>query len=112
MKMIGICAACADRCFCRSSPLRSGRLTSRTRQLGACSRVWVKKSPADLNRRARQPADCTNNSSDSRTEISSSTMYTTGSDACIGADFHNLPDMTATPMIYLLWDLRHVRETN
>src|SRR6266446_4399706 len=78
MKMIGMSArSTATRC-CRSRPLRPGMLTSSTRQLGATARGRARNSCADANVSARQPAQRISNSSDSRTEISSSTTNTVG----------------------------------
>src|SRR4051812_28895959 len=84
MKMIGIPSRPAAIRSCNSSPLRSGRLTSRTRQLGP--RVWerARKSSEDANVSGRQPACRINASRDSRTETSSSTTKTTGTMADIG----------------------------
>src|SRR2546427_5755773 len=78
MKMIGMSLRSAATRFCRSRPLRSGSDTSRTRQLGACTRGRTRKSCADANVAGSQPALRISNSSDSRTEISSSTTNTMG----------------------------------
>src|SRR6266568_7395888 len=78
MKMIGMSLRSAATCFCRSRPLRSGSDTSRTRQLGACTRGRARNSCADANVAGSQPALRISNSSDSRTEMSSSTTNTIG----------------------------------
>src|SRR5438128_4805380 len=78
MKMIGMSLRSAATCFCRSRPLRSGSDTSRTRQLGACTRGRARNSCADANVAGSQPALRISNSSDSRTEMSSSTTNTMG----------------------------------
>src|SRR3989454_11167038 len=78
MKMIGMSVRSAATRFWRSRPLRSGRPTSSTRQLGARTRGRDRNSCADANVSACQPAQRISNSSDSRTEISSSTTNTVG----------------------------------
>ena len=64
--------------FCRSRPSRPGRDTSRTRQLGTRARGCVRNSCADANVSGCQPSQRISNSSDSRTETSSSTTKTIG----------------------------------
>ena len=76
-KMIGMSARSATS-FCRSQPLRSGRTTSSTRQLGPCTRGRDRNSCADPNVSGCQPADSMSSFSDSRTEASSSTTNTVG----------------------------------
>src|SRR6267142_1432672 len=78
MNMIGISICSATMRFCRSRPLRSGSVMSNTRQLGAISRGQERNSCADENVCGRQPAKRIINSSDSRTETSSSTTNTIG----------------------------------
>src|SRR6266446_10630773 len=78
MKMIGMSVRSTATRFCRSRPLRSGRPTSNTRQLGARTRGRDRNSCADANVSACQPAQPISNSSDSRTETSSSTTNTVG----------------------------------
>src|SRR5262249_3536203 len=77
MKMIGISLRSTTR-FWTSSPLRSGRDTSSTRQLGTLTRGCLRNSCADENVSGCQPAQRISHSSDSRTETSSSTMNTIG----------------------------------
>jgi hypothetical protein len=77
MKMIGMSARSTMR-FWRSRPLRLGSVTSRTRQLGPSIRERPRKSSADANVSGCQPAERISNSSDSRTDTSSSTTNTTG----------------------------------
>src|SRR5262249_8127742 len=67
-----------DKRFCRSKPLRSGRLTSSTRQLGVGTRGQARNSCADANVSTCQPTWRMSSSSDSRTETSSSTTNTMG----------------------------------
>src|SRR3989441_12291573 len=78
MKMIGMSArSTATRC-CRSRPLSPGRLTSSTRQLGPGTSGRDRNSCADANVSGCQPAQRISNSSDSRTDTSSSTTNTMG----------------------------------
>src|ERR1700730_557526 len=78
MKMIGMSIRSAATRFCRSRPLRPGRSTSSTRQLGARTRGRERNSCADANVSGCQPAQRISASSDSRTETSSSTTNTIG----------------------------------
>src|SRR5215471_11090924 len=78
IKMIGMSARSAVSRFCRSRPLMSGREMSSTRQLGTAARGWVRNSWAEENVSGCQPSEQINNSSDSRTEMSSSTTKTIG----------------------------------
>src|SRR6266581_2713956 len=78
MKMIGMSVRSTATRFCRSRPLRSGRPTSSTRQLGARACGRARNARADANVSGCQPAQRISNSSDSRTEISSSTTNTIG----------------------------------
>src|SRR5215470_5624803 len=78
MKMIGMSVRSAVTRFCRSRPLRPGSLTSRIRQLGARTRGRARNSCADSNVSGCQPAVRISDSSDSRTEMSSSTTNTIG----------------------------------
>src|SRR5262245_58572794 len=75
--MIGISVRSTETSFCRSSPLRSGKLTSRIRQFGTETRGRARNSRADSNSSGCQPAERIKSSSDSRTEMSSSTTNTT-----------------------------------
>src|SRR5437879_333279 len=77
MKMIGMSLRPARR-FCRSRPLRSGRETSSTRQLGTEKRGRDRNASADANVSACQPSRRISASSASRTETSSSTTNTIG----------------------------------
>src|SRR5690348_4801690 len=77
MKMIGMSVRSMMR-FWRSRPLRLGSVTSRTRQLGPSTRERSRNSSADSNVSGRQPAQRISNSSDSRTDTSSSTTNMTG----------------------------------
>src|SRR6266481_4419966 len=76
MKMIGMSGRSAATCFCRSRPLRPGREMSSTRQLGTRARGRARNSSADANVCGSQPSQRINNSSDSRTDSSSSTTDT------------------------------------
>src|ERR1700688_2778542 len=77
MKMIGNSVQSAMS-LCKSSPLISGRLTSSSRQLGVKTRGLARNSSADAEILGCQPAQRISNSSDSRTETSSSTTKTIG----------------------------------
>ena len=78
MKMIGMPSRSPAICACSSRPLRSGRLTSRMRQLGVWAGGRARKSCAEAKHSARQPSMPISASSDSRTETSSSTTNTIG----------------------------------
>src|SRR5712691_7842628 len=78
MKMIGRSVRSPAMRRWRSRPLRSGSDTSSTRQLGTSTRGRARNSCADAKVSGRQPAQRINNSSDSRTDTSSSTMKTMG----------------------------------
>src|SRR5918993_1185075 len=78
MKMIGISVRSLATCRWRSSPLRPGSETSSTRQLGLSTGGRARNSCADAKVSARQPSWRISSSSDSRTEMSSSTTKTTG----------------------------------
>src|SRR6266566_2786494 len=90
MKMIGISTRSTMR-FCRSRPLRLGSVTSRTRQLGPSMRERPRKSSADAKVSGCQPAERISNSSDSRTDTSSSTTNTTGVSREIAGALDSLP---------------------
>src|SRR5436190_7152216 len=75
MKMIGMSVRSAS-CFCSSSPLSPGSVTSSTRQQGTVGRGRDRNANADANVSGCQPAALMNSSSDSRTEMSSSTTKT------------------------------------
>src|SRR5262245_27764292 len=75
MKMMGMSARSAS-CCCSSRPLSPGSVTSSTRQHGPFARGRERNSCADTNVSGCQPALLINNSNDSRTETSSSTMKT------------------------------------
>src|SRR6266850_211368 len=85
MKMIGMSVRSTTR-FWTSSPVRSGRATSSIRQLGPSRRGCARKACAEANVSGCHPAWRINNSSDSRTDTSSSTTKTTGADGDIAAD--------------------------
>ncbi len=78
MKMIGMSARSSAMWFCRSSPLRSGRFTSSTKQVGTTGRGCERKSRAEAKVTGSQPSKRTSISSDSRTDMSSSTTNTIG----------------------------------
>src|ERR1700682_3388018 len=78
MKIIGMSARSDAISFCNSRPLRSGREISSTKQLGIVVRGCPRNSPADANVSGCQSANLISNSSDSRTEMSSSTTKTIG----------------------------------
>ena len=58
MKMIGMSVRSAATRFCSSRPLRPGRVTSSTRQLGTRTRGRARNSCADANVSGCQPAHC------------------------------------------------------
>src|SRR5262249_11452929 len=84
--MIGISPRSSAIRFCRSSPLSPGRDTSRTRQFGTKARGRARNSCADENVSVCQPSYRISNSSDSRTEMSSSTTKTIGAGSAIRAN--------------------------
>src|SRR5215831_8158909 len=90
MKMTGMSARSMRRCW-RSRPLRLGSVTSRTRQLGPWMRERSRNSSADSNVSGCQPAERISNSSDSRTDTSSSTTNTTGVSCEITGALDSLP---------------------
>src|SRR5215475_1452769 len=99
MKMIGRSTRSMMR-FWRSSPLRLGSFTSRTRQPGPSMFERSRNSSADANVSGRHPAERINNSSDSRTDTSSSTTKTTGAShaiARIGDPLHASPGELMVP---------------
>src|SRR5580658_5756606 len=98
--MIGMSARSTATRFCRSRPLRPGRDTSRTRQLGTEGRGRVRNSWADSNVSGCQPSKRINNSSDSRTETSSSTTNTIGVACDIGDDPNSRPRARAVFIVY------------
>src|SRR5712692_4580154 len=87
MKMIGMSVRSTATRFCSSRPLRPGRETSNTRQLGTSTRARARNSCADAKVYACQPAQRISNSSDSRTEMSSSTTNTMGVACDLGDAF-------------------------
>src|SRR5574341_1384392 len=89
MKIIGISGRSTATRFWSSSPLRPGRETSNTRQLGTRAGVRVRNSRADTNVSGCQPAVRISNSRDSRTEMSSSTTKTIAS-GCPERDMQRL----------------------
>src|ERR1700730_18431764 len=101
MKMIGMSGLSTATCFCRSRPLRPGREMSSTRQLGTRARGRARNSSEDANVCGSQPSHRINNSSDSRTDTSSSTTNTIGT-ACDIRDNPNLwPNACAPIILYL-----------
>src|SRR5580704_4971616 len=78
MKMIGMSLRSTATRFCSSRPLSPGRETSSTRQLGAKIRGRSRKSCAEANVSGCHPSLRISSSSDSRTEMSSSTTNTIG----------------------------------
>src|SRR5215470_12059871 len=78
MKMIGMSRRSVLICACKSRPLRPGSRISSTRQLGEAGRGRARNSLAEAKVSGRQPAESINDSSDSRTEASSSTTNTIG----------------------------------
>src|SRR5215510_778458 len=75
MKMIGMSVRSAS-CCCSSRPLSPGSETSSTRQHGTVARGRARNSCGDANVSGFQPALLISSSSDSRTEMSSSTTKT------------------------------------
>src|SRR5436190_16189227 len=84
MKMIGMSVRSPATRFCRSSPVRPGSDTSSTRQLGTGARGRSRNSCAEANVSGCQPSWRISGASDSRTEMSSSTMNTIGA-ALVGS---------------------------
>src|ERR1051326_3007351 len=80
IKMIGMSVLSEAISFCSSRPLSSGRETSSTRQLGASGRGRARNSSADAKVSGCHPTKRISASSDSRTEMSSSTTKTIGLD--------------------------------
>src|SRR5580692_5399027 len=100
IKMIGISGRSTATCFCRSRPLRPGREISSTRQLGTTASGRARNSSADANICGSQPSQRINNSSDSRTDTSSSTTNTIGT-ACDIRDNPSLwPNACASIILY------------
>src|SRR5262245_43135517 len=89
MKMIGIAIRSATS-FCKSRPLRAGRATSRTRQCGTAALGRDRNSFADANVSGCHPTERISNSSDSRTEMSSSTTSTIGFPCDMGQHLETL----------------------
>jgi hypothetical protein len=67
-----------DDAFLEIEAVRLGSATSSIRQLGTSARERARKSSADAKVSGCQPPEITSNSSDSRTETSSSTTNTIG----------------------------------
>src|SRR5258706_13750193 len=122
MKMIGMSVRSAAIRFCKSKPLRSGRLTSSTRQLGTPTRGRARNSCADANVSGSQPSQRISASNDSRTETSSSTTKTIGvsRDISDDLDFRNvaiaqviviLRPITATRSIDLKCDVNGIHQS-
>src|SRR5450432_350500 len=105
MKMIGISDRSATR-FCRSKPLRSGRATSSIRQFGTGARGQARNSRAEANVSGCQPAQRMSNSSDSRTETSSSTTNTTGVACSMCDDLDYESRALAQKNIYIVFPRR------
>ena len=98
MKIIGMSVRSTAMLFCRSRPFMPGRETSSTRQLGTWALGRARNPCADANVSGCQPSRRISSSSDSRTEISSSTMKTTGV-SCEREDCPNRwPSMCTTLM--------------
>src|SRR5712671_4401116 len=100
MKMIGMSVRSLAMRFCRSRPLRPGRETSSMRQLGTRTRGRLRNSCADANISGCQPSQRINNSSDSRTETSSSTTNTIGVPSDMGDDPTSWPSARAKFILY------------
>src|SRR2546430_5261713 len=100
MKMIGMSVRSLAMRFCRSRPLRPGRETSSMRQLGTRTRGRLRNSCADANISGSQPSKRINNSSDSRTETSSSTTNTIGVPSDMGDDHTSWPSARAKFILY------------
>src|SRR6266478_276848 len=99
MNMIGMSVRSTATRFCSSRPLRPGRETSSTRQLGTSTRGWARNSCADSNVSGCQPSEQINNSSDSRTDMSSSTTKTIGVACDLGDAFDWLGALAELMMI-------------
>jgi hypothetical protein len=78
MKIAGTLQLLATSCRWRSMPLMPGRRTSNMRQSALRGCAEFKKSSAEANTLTSRPADLIRLSSDSRTEISSSTTAARG----------------------------------
>src|SRR4029077_19867758 len=99
MNMIGMSIRSAAMRFCRSRPLRPGRETSSTRQLGTSTRGRARNSCADANVSGCQPSERISNSSDSRTDTSSSTTNTIGVACDMDDDLDSWSDALAECII-------------
>src|SRR3954470_23430210 len=101
MKMIGMSVRSAAIRFCKSKPLRSGRLTSSTRQLGTVTRGRARNSCADEKVSGSQPSQRISASNDSRTETSSSTTKTIGASRDMSDDLGS-PNAAIAQVIVIL----------
>src|SRR5437016_3109832 len=101
--MIGISIRSPATRFCSSRPLMSGRVTSSTRQLGVRTRGQDRNACAEANVSGCQPAEPISNSSDLRTETSSSTTNTIGVACEIGGDLDSLSSAFAEVMSNLVF---------
>src|SRR6266478_6087522 len=104
MKIIGMSIRSVAISFCSSRPLSSGRETSSTRQLGASGHERARNSSADAKVSGRHPTKRISASSDSRTEMSSSTTKTIG----IGSDFGE-PDAELCALAEFIYPLFRTR---
>src|ERR1051326_2040341 len=104
IKMIGMSVLSEAISFCSSRPLSSGRETSSTRQLGASGRGRARNSSADAKVSGCHPTKRISASSDSRTEMSSSTTKTMG----IGLDFDE-PDSELFALAEFIYPLSRTR---
>src|SRR5438132_9358652 len=100
-KIIGMSIRSGAISFCSSRPLSSGRETSSTRQLGASGRERARNSSADAKVSGCHPTKRISASSDSRTEMSSSTTKTMG----IGLDFGE-PDSELFALAEFIYPLK------
>src|SRR6516165_6314991 len=101
MKIIGISVRFAMR-SCNSRPSKSGSVTSSIRQLGVSTRGHARNSPADAKVLGCQPATRIIDSSDSRTETSSSTTNTIGVSRATG-----VPEcLTVSILMFMAFILR------
>src|SRR5580698_5004999 len=96
--MIGMSMRSTAMRLCSSRPSRSGRVMSRTRQLGPKTRGRARNSSADPNVSDSQPALLIKGSRDSRTDRSSSTTNTMGVASDRGNDFDSWPGVLANLM--------------
>src|SRR5215831_852552 len=102
-KMMGISLRSPAIRSCSSRPFSPGSSTSRIRQFGTSAVFRNRNACADAKVSGFQPSNRISDSSDSRTETSSSTMNTIGLVSDIGDDPHLSPEAGARFTVYHRW---------